>query len=194
MSIELIKSIRIKTGLPFKDIKKTIEKLGVSDEDQIITHLREQGLLKAQSRSDRSTNQGSVFTYSHEGRLGVMLEIKCETDFVARSDGFKELGADLALHLAAYQPRFVSPEDADEDFVDKELDIAREQLKNEGKPEDKIEMILNGKKNKILKEASLLTQSFLKNPEVNVEQHIASVIQTTGEKIEVTRFVIYSLI
>lgn len=194
MSIELIKNIRSKTGLPLKDIKKAIEEHQGADEMQIITHLREQGLLKSQSRSDRSTNQGSIFTYSHEGRVGVMVEIKCETDFVSRSDGFKELGADLTLHLAAYQPKFVSPDQADEGFVDKELEIAREQLKNEGKPEDKIDMILEGKKKKILKEASLLTQAFLKNSDVNVEEHIASVVQTTGEKIEVTRFVIYSLV
>lgn len=194
MSIELIKSVRNKTGLPFKDIKKAISELNTTDEDKIITHLREQGMIKQQSRQDRTTNQGGIFTYSHEGRLGVMVEIKCETDFVARSESFKELGQDLCLHIVAYQPQAVSPEDISQEYIEKELDIAKTQLINEGKPEDKIEMILNGKKKKILSEASLTTQAFLKDPKKSVEEHIASVVQTTGEKIVVSRFIVYSLV
>ncbi len=192
-NIELIKSIRNKTGLPLKDISKAIEVLGVTDEDKIITYLREQGFLKQQARQDRSTNHGSVFAYVHGGRIGVLVELRCETDFVARSESFQELGNDLALHIAAFQPKFLTPEQADPEFLAKELDIARKQLETEGKPKGKIDFILQGKQKKIAEENSLLTQSFLKNPEITVAQKIAETTQVTGEKIEVTRFVVFTL-
>ena len=193
MSIDLIKSIRNKTGLSFKDIKKAVEELGGNDEEKIITHLREQGMLKSQKRQDRSTDNGGIFTYSHDGRMGVMVEIKCETDFVARSDQFQELGQDLCLHIVAYQPQAVNEEEISDEFIDQELEIARTQLLNEGKPEDKIDMILQGKKKKILSEFTLLKQPFIKDPKKSVEEHVASVVQTTGEKIVISRFVAYSL-
>jgi elongation factor Ts len=194
MSIEIIKSIRNKTGLSFKDIKKAVEELKTTDEDAIITSLRKQGMLKTQSRQDRSTDNGGIFTYSHDGRLGAMVEIKCETDFVARSDSFKTLGQDLCLHVVAYQPQAVDADGISSEFIEKEIEIARTQLENEGKDASKIDMILEGKKKKILSESTLLSQNFLKDPTHTVEEHIASVAQTTGEKIVVTRFVLYSLV
>ncbi len=192
MSIELIKSIRNKTGLPLKDIKKAVEKIG-EDEEKIITHLREQGVYKQQSRQDRVTNQGGIFSYTHENRIGVMVELKCETDFVSRSDIFKEFGQDLTLHITAFNPRFVNEEEVNQDFITAELEIAKQQLLNEGKPEDKIEMILKGKEAKIKNEVSLLSQPFLKNTKLTVGEHLASVVQTTGEKIVVSKFVVYTL-
>lgn len=191
--IDLIKSIRYKTGLPLKDINKAIESLDTIDEEKIITYLREQGLLKSQARKDRETKNGGVFSYVHEGRLGVLIEIKCETDFVSRSDVFKELGNDLGLHIAAYQPKFISEEEVNQEFIDGEIEIARSQLENEGKPADMIEKILAGKKAKIVKEFSLLTQPFLKNPEISVNDHLAQISQSTGEKLIITRFVIFTL-
>jgi len=191
--IDLIKSIRYKTGLPLKDINKAIETLDTIDEDKIITHLREQGLLKSQARQDKETNNGGIFSYIHESRLGVLLEIKCETDFVSRSDVFKELGSDVCLHVAAYQPKFVSELDVDQDFIDKEVEISRNQLLNEGKAPEMIEKILAGKKAKIVKEFSLLTQAFLKNSEISVADHLAQISQSTGEKLMITRFEIFTL-
>lgn len=192
--IELIKSIRTKTGLPLKDINKAIAEVGAqSSEEDIITHLRKQGVLKQQSRQDRDTNQGGIFAYVHEGRIGVMLELKSETDFVSRSADFAGLGNDIALHIAAYQPQFVSADDVSAEFVARELDIAKAQLENEGKPADKIEMILNGKKTKIVNEVALLSQAFLKDPSVTVGEYILQVGQKTGEKIIVSRFTIYNL-
>jgi elongation factor Ts len=193
MSIELVKSIRAKTGLPLKDISKAVNSLSTTNEEEIITYLREQGLLKQQARQDRETNQGGIFAYIHEGRLGVLLEIKCETDFVSRSDDFKALGNDLTLHIAAYQPKFVSKDEVDQEFLNNELEIAKSQLENEGKPADKIEMILEGKKKKIVEEFSLLSQPFLKDPSISVSDYVAQISQTTGEKIMVTKFVIYTL-
>jgi elongation factor Ts len=193
MSIDLIKSIREKTGLPLNSIKKAIEELDTQIESEIIDHLRKQGVLKQASRSDRVTSQGSIFAYVHEGRIGVMLEIKCETDFVARSEAFQMLGNDVALHIAAYRPQFVSPDNVDKAFVEKEIEIAKAQLVQEGKPENMIEKILEGKKSKILEENSLLTQPFLKDPKKTVGDQILEVGVATGEKIELTRFEIYSL-
>ena len=192
-NIELIKSIRNKTGLPLKDISKAIEILGVVDEDKIITYLREQGVLKQQARQDRTTTNGSIFAYVHSGRIGVLVELRCETDFVARSAAFQELGNDLAMHIAAFQPKFLTPEQVDSEFLNKELDIARKQLEAEGKPKDKIELILQGKQKKIAEENSLLTQPFLKDSTITVAQKIVEITQVTGEKIEVNRFVVFRL-
>jgi elongation factor Ts len=192
-NIELIKSIRNKTGLPLKDISKAIEILGVVDEDKIITYLREQGVLKQQARQDRNTTNGSIFAYVHSGRIGVLVELRCETDFVARSAAFQELGNDLAMHIAAFQPKFLTPEQVDSEFLNKELAIARKQLEAEGKPKDKIELILQGKQKKIAEENSLLTQPFLKDSTITVAQKIVEITQVTGEKIEVNRFVVFTL-
>ena len=192
-NLDLIKNIRNKTSLPLKDIVKAIEATGAEDEDQIITYLREQGVLKQQSKEGRETSQGGIFSYVHDGRIGVLLEIKCETDFVSLSSTFQELGSDLTLHIAAYRPKFVSSSEVDQNFIEKELEIAKQQLLNEGKPEDKIEMILQGKQKKILEENSLLSQPFLKNPELSVNDVINQTIQKTSENIKVTRFSVFSL-
>jgi elongation factor Ts len=191
--IELVKSIRFKTGLPLKDINKAIDFLQTEDEEKIITYLREQGLLKSQARQDRETNNGGIYSYTHDGRLGVLVEIKCETDFVSRSDLFKEFGNDICLHIAAYQPKFVSETEVSDEFVNAELEISKSQLLNEGKPAEMIEKILSGKKAKIVKEFSLLTQSFIKNPDITVADYLAQVSQSTGEKITITRFVVFNL-
>jgi elongation factor Ts len=192
-NIDLIKSIRTRTNLSYKDITKAINELNSTDEDKIISYLREQGVLKAQARQDRETNQGGIFSYIHEGQLGVLVEIKCETDFVARSDSFKAFGKNIALHIAASNPKFVNKEQIDETFINSELTIAREQMLNEGKTEEIIEKILLGKKNSIEKEYVLLAQPYLKDPSVTVESYIASVSHETGEKIVVSRFQLYSL-
>ena len=192
-NINLIKEIRQMTSLSFKDIKKAVEELGSEDAQEVIDHLRKNGALKAQSRAGRSTDQGNIFTYSHEGRVGVMIEVTCETDFVARSDDFQALGKNLCLHTAAYQPKFVSEDQVDEAFIAKELEIAKDQLIKEGKDESIIDKILMGKKAKISKENTLLSQPFLLDTSLSVQDHISQLIQKTGENIQVKRFVIYSM-
>lgn len=193
MSIDLIKQVREQTGLSLKDIKNAVTELKTDSVDQVIEHLRKQGALKKNSRNDRTTTNGRIFTYVHEGRIGVMLEIKCETDFVSRSDVFATLGDDLTLHIAAYKPLYVSKEDAPLEYVQKEIDIARSQLILENKSQAMIDKILEGKKNKILEENALLSQQFIKNMDIKVEDRVAEVAQSTGEKIEVTKFIIYTL-
>ena len=193
MSLELLKSIRGRTNLSYKDISKAIATLNSTNEEEIINYLRQQGVLKTQARSDRETNEGGIFAYIHEGKMGVMVKIKCETDFVSRGDIFKGFGQDLALHIAASSPKFVSESEVDEDFIAKEVEIARERLKNEGKPEAMMDKILSGVRNKIVKEVSLLSQPFLKNPDQTISQLITEISQQCGEKIEITDFVIYNL-
>jgi elongation factor Ts len=190
---DLIKAIRARTSLSFKDITKAIEALQTEDQDKIIAHLREQGTLKAQARADRQTSQGGIFSYVHDGKIAVLVEVKCETDFVARSNTFQTLGNDIALHIVANQPKFVSEDQVDTDFINKELEIAKEQLKNQGKSDEMIEKILAGKKNSIQKDFSLLSQPFLKDTSLTVSQLVIACSQETGEKIEVTRFVLYTL-
>lgn len=192
-SIELIKSIRNRTSLSFNEIKKAIETVGGTDEEKIIVYLREQGVLKAQARADRETKQGGIFNYVHDGKIGVLVEIKCETDFVSRGDLFKALGNDICLHIAAYRPQFLSEDNVDQEFIDKELEIAREQMINEGKPENMLEKILIGKKASIQKEFSLLSQPFIKDPSITVSNYVTNVSQETGEKIEITRFTVFCL-
>jgi elongation factor Ts len=193
MSMELIKAIREETSLSLKDIKKAIDTTGSEDKEVVIKYMREQGVLKAASRSDRQTANGSIFSYVHEGRIGVMLSIKCETDFVAKADNFKTLGNNICLHIAAYTPKFLSPDQVDSSYIDAELAIAKTQLENEGKPAAMIEGILNGKKAKIQTEACLLSQPFIIDPSMSVEQYVQSIGQQTGENIKIEKFIILTL-
>jgi elongation factor Ts len=190
--IELIKKIRERTSLPLKDIKKAIDAKGL-DEEKVIQYLREQGSLKSQARADRETNQGGVFTYNHEHRLAVVVVVKCETDFVARSDGFKKMGNNLALHIAANNPKTYYKSSVDQEFIDKELEISRVQLLNEGKPSEMIDKILSGKKNKIIEEVAMESQPFLIDSSITVADYVNQVSQETGEKIEISTFSIHTL-
>jgi elongation factor Ts len=190
--IELIKHIREKTSLSFKDIKNAITAVG-ADEEKVIKYLREQGALKNQSRSDRATTQGGLFTYNHENRLVVVVEIRSETDFVSRSEVFKGLGNDLALHAAAYNPKCYAKTSVDEEYLSKELDISRSQLLSEGKNEDMIQKILQGKRNKLIEEVAMESQPFLKDSTISVGDYITNISQETGEKIVVTNVSIFSL-
>jgi elongation factor Ts len=192
-NVELVKAIRYKTNLSFKDINNAINALGTEDEAQIIDYLKKQGILKSAAKQGRETTNGSIFTYTHEMRIGVMIEIKCETDFVARAEDFQGLGKELCLHIAAYQPKFVSDDQVSPEYINSELELARTKLTEEGKAAEMIEKILEGKKAKMAKEVSLLSQPFLMNMDISVSDHIATMTSKTGEKIQVTKFVIYNL-
>jgi elongation factor Ts len=191
--IEIIKQVREKTSLSFKDIKNAINAVG-TEEEKIVKYLREQGALKNQSRSDRATTQGGLFSYNHENRLVVVVEIRSETDFVSRSEVFKGLGNDLALHAAAYNPKCYSKTSVDEEFLSKELEISRTQLLSEGKNEEMIQKILQGKRNKLIEEVAMESQSFLKDPSISVGDYVMNISQETGEKIVITSLSIFSLI
>ncbi len=192
-NVELIKTIRYKTNLSFKDINNAIATLNTENENEIISYLKKQGVLKSAAKEGREASNGSIFTYTHEMRIGVMIELKCESDFVARGTDFQTLGNDLLLHIAAYQPKFVSEDKVSPDFVNTELEITREKMISEGKAPEMINKILEGKKSKIAKEVSLKSQDFLKDPTITVSDYIGQIIAKTGENIQLTRFTIFNL-
>jgi elongation factor Ts len=192
-NVELVKAIRYKTNLSFKDINAAINAVGTEDEVAIIEYLKKQGVLKSAAKQGRETTTGAIFTYAHEMRIGVMVEIKCESDFVARGDDFQNLGKEVCLHIAAYQPKFVTAEEVSQDYINAELVIAKEKLLADGKPEDMIGKILEGMKNKMAKEVSLLSQPFLMNPEISTADHIAGITAKCGEKVEISKFMVFNL-
>ncbi len=183
-----VKELREKTGLSMGECKKALVETGGNIEEAI-TLLRKKGLNAASKKAGRKTAEGLVGSYIHSnGKLGVLVEVNCETDFVARNDAFQELIKDLAMHIAASDPRFVRKEDVTEDLLAKEKEIYMDQMRSQGKPENIIEKIVNGKMSKFYEENCLLEQPFVKNPDITVGQLISSKIAEIGENIQVNRF------
>lgn len=192
-SIEAVKQLREKTGAGIVEVKKALEEAG-GDEEKAITLLKKRGEAKALKRTDREAHEGIVTTYIHSNaRVGVMLTLLCETDFVARNEDFKELGRDLAMHIAALAPMYLSSEDVPAELVAKERVIWEEQVKSEGKPAEIAEKILAGKEKKFRDEISLLSQSFVKDPSKTVGELVTENIHKIGEKIQVGKFVRYEI-
>lgn len=193
VSIEQIKALREETGAGVLDAKKALVKAD-GDFDKAVDELRRKGLAQAQKRADREANEGVIELYSHlDKRVGVMLELNSETDFVARNDQFQELAHDLALHVAAMDPRYVSREDVPEEDVEREMAVLRAQAEKEGKPEHILEKIVSGRLNKFYQETVLLEQPFVKDESITVEQLINENIGVLGENIVLRRFVRYEL-
>jgi elongation factor Ts len=158
-----------------------------------VTILRKRGLASLAKKSGRETKDGIIGTYVHNGKIGVLIELNCETDFVARNPDFQALAKDLAMHVAASDPRFVTKEDVTEDVLSGEREIFAEQARATGKPENVVEKIVEGRISKFYSETCLLEQPFVKEPSISVREHIASHIQKIGENIQVRRFVRYKL-
>jgi elongation factor Ts len=161
--------------------------------EEAITILRKRGLASLAKKSGRETKDGLIGSYIHNGKIGVMLEVNCETDFVARNPDFQNLVKDLAMQIAASDPRFIRKEDVTEDVLAKEREIYREQARATGKPENILDKIVEGLMFKYYSVACLLEQPFVKDPSISVRDHIASYIQKIGENIQVRRFVRYKL-
>lgn len=188
MNLEQIKKIREKTGAGVVEVKKALDEAS-GDETKAIDILRKRGQEKANKKSERTTQEGLVVSYAHSnGRLGAMIKLYCETDFVARNEEFKELAKDIAMHIAAMNPKYIRPEDMPQELVEKEKEIWIAQLKNEGKKDDIIPKILEGKEKKFREDVSLLTQPFIKNPEQTIESLIKEKIGKIGENIQVGEF------
>ena len=186
--LEKIKKIREITGSGVVEIKKALEKAG-GDEDQAMKILRKKGQEKAIKKAQRSTQEGVVISYVHSNnRVGALVKLLCETDFVARNDEFKNLARDIAMHITAMDPLCLKPEEVDEKIVNEEKKIWKEQLKEEKKPENLMSEILKGKEKKFRQELALLTQPFVKNPEQTVGELIAEKIGKIGENIQVSEF------
>jgi len=183
-----VKALRDRTGAGMMDCKRALQETD-GDMEAAIDFLRATGAAKAAKRAAKSANEGTVGSYIHfGGKVGVMVELNCETDFVAKTDAFLELAKDLAMHIAASSPVAVSPGDIPEEIVARERQIFLEQVKNEGKPEHIAEIIVEGKLRKFFEENTLLKQAFVKDTERTVEQLITEASAKTGEKIEVARF------
>jgi elongation factor Ts len=192
VSAEMVKELREKTGVGFMECKSALQEAN-GDMDGAVTILRKKGLASAAKKSGRETKDGLVGAYIHNGKIGVMIEVNCETDFVARNPDFQTLVKDLAMHIAASDPRFIRKEDVTEDVLASERDIYRAQAQATGKPENVLEKIVEGRMSKYYSEACLLEQPFVKEPSITVLDHIASHIQKIGENIQVRRFVRYKL-
>lgn len=192
-TIEQIKELREKTGVSMQACKKALEENNGNIEDAI-TALRKKGEAKAAERSERSTSEGVIGSYIHANKkIGVMVQLGSETDFVAKNDDFQALAKDIAMHVAALNPKYISPEEVTEEELEKEREIWREQLKNEGKPENVWDKIMEGKENKFKNELSLNKQPFVKNPEVTIEQLVKDTVAKVGENIKLVRFVRYEI-
>ena len=183
--LELIKKIRERTGAGVVAVKKALDEAG-GDEEKCIELLRKAGQSKAAKKAERTAREGIVISYVHSNnRVAAMVKLLCETDFVARNEEFQQLGKDIAMHIAAMNPKFVKPEDVSAEIIEKEKEIWRAQLANEGKPAEMMEKIMAGKEKKFREEAALLTQAFVKNPEITVGELIVEKIGKIGENIQV---------
>ncbi|HCP09016.1 MAG TPA: elongation factor Ts [Candidatus Moranbacteria bacterium] len=188
MSLEQIKSLRERTGAGIVEVKKALEEAG-GDDNKAIDILRKKSKDKAIKKSDRVAREGTIASYVHSNnRVGAIVKLLCETDFVARNDDFKALAQDIAMHITASNPQYIKPEDVSAEVVEKEKEIWTAQLKQEGKPEEMIGKILEGKEKKFREEISLLTQPFVKNPDQTVGELITENIGKIGENIQVGEF------
>ena len=190
---KIVKELRDKTGAGMMDCKRALVETD-GDLEKAVEALRKAGVTKAQKKGVRSAREGLVYSYIHHGgRLGVLVEVNCETDFVAKTDGFKELVHNLAIQIAATNPVSVSREQVPEELVKSEQDIYTEQAKNSKKPDKVIEKIVSGKMDKYFQEICLLEQPFIKDPDKIVKDLITESIATLGENISVGRYIRYAV-
>jgi elongation factor Ts len=189
----LVKELREKTGAGILDCQHALTQTG-NDIEKAIEHLRQKGLAAAQKKAGRETNEGTIAAYIHPGnRIGVLVEVNCETDFVARNEEFQTFVKDIALQIAASSPSFIKREDVPADLLEKEKAIYLAQAKEMGKPEPAWEKIVQGKLEKFYQESCLLEQTFIKDPTMTIKDLIAQRIAKIGENIGVRRFTRYQL-
>jgi len=190
---KLVKDLRERTGAGMMDCKKAlVESKG--DLDSAVEFLRKAGVTKAEKKSVRDANEGLIISYIHHGsKLGVLLDIGCETDFVAKTEGFEKLANNIAMQIAATNPIAISKDDLSSDLIDKERDIYTEQAKSTGKPNNIVKKIVDGKIEKFIEENCLINQSFIKDPDVKIGQLIQEAIAKLGENITINRFVRFAL-
>lgn len=193
VSAEIVKQLREQTGAGIMDCKNALAETG-GDVTKAIEWLRKKGAATAEKKMGRATNEGMIESYIHPGsRLGVMVEVNCETDFVAKTDAFKVLARDIAMQIAASNPKVVAREHMPAEVIEKEMEIYRSQAANENKPANVADRIAQGKLEKFYQDNVLLEQSFIKDPNRTISQVIAEVIAKLGENITVRRFVRFQL-
>jgi len=189
ISAKLVKELREKTGAGMMDCKQALSASG-GDMTKAIEFLRKKGLATAQKRAGRATSEGTIATYIHMGgKLGVMVELNCETDFVAKNEAFQECAKNIAMHIAASNPIGVRPEDVPPETIAKEKEIYAAQARETGKPEKVIEKIVEGKLKKFYEDSCLLNQAYVRNPDITVADLLNDLVAKIGENISIKRFV-----
>jgi len=188
-----VKELRERTGAGMLDCKKALEATG-GDIDKAIAHLREKGLAAAANKAGRIATEGIVDSYIHSnGRIGVLVEVNCETDFVGKTDQFKEFVKDVAMHIAATNPKYVRREEVPAEDIEKEKEILKAQALNEGKPAHIVDKMVEGRISKYYEEYCLLEQAFIKDPDKTIETLVNEKISTIGENISIRRFARFEL-
>ena len=193
ITAKLVNELRQRTGIGMMDCKKALQE-SKGDINEAITILRKKGYARAKDKMTREASEGIVGSYIHmNNKLGVLVEVNCESDFVARTEDFQQLVKDIAMHIAAADPKYLSSEDVPKDILEQEKEIIREQFKDSKKPPEIIEKIVTGKLGKFYSEVCLLDQPFIKDDKVSITKHIASYIAKLGENIKVQRFARFAL-
>lgn len=188
ITAQMVKELRAATGSGIMDCKKVLAEAD-GNMDKAIELLRKKGLAKAAKRAGRSTSEGIIYSYIHTGaKLGVLLEVNCESDFVAKTEDFENFAKDIAMHIAAANPVGLVPEDVDQSLIEKEREIYRAQMLEEGKPENIIDKIVDGKVEKFYKDVCLLSQQYIKDPQKTIEDVLKETIGKIGENIQIRRF------
>ena len=182
-----VSDLREKTGAGMMDCKKALSECA-GDMEKAVDYLRQKGLAAAQKKQSRLASEGIVGSYIHDGRIGVMVEVNCETDFVAKNEDFRNFVKDISMHIAASDVRFIKAEEMDSAFVEREKAIYIAQLKDQGKPENMIMKIVEGKISKLAKDVCLLEQPFVKNPDITINDYLNELTLKIGEKISIRRF------
>jgi len=193
ISASMVKDLREKTGAGMMDCKKALSETS-GDFDKAVEYLRKKGIASAAKKSGRATKEGAVTSYIHgEGKVGVLLEVNCETDFVARTEQFRQFVKDVAMHIAAANPQWVNSTEVPADIIGKEKEIAVAQMQASGKPAAVLEKIAEGKIKKFYEDNCLINQLFVKDPNKTMEQLLKETIGTLGENITIRRFTRYAL-
>ena len=193
ISAGMVKELRQKTGSGIMDCKKALAECG-GDLEKALAFLRKKGLATAQRRSGRETSEGVVKSYIHMGgKIGVMVEVNCESDFVAKTDDFRDFAKNIAMHIAAMNPLGMNPEDISVELIEREREIFRDQAREMGKPEKMLEQIVDGKVNKFYKDSCLMSQPYVKDPKLTIADLLNEVIAKIGENIKIKRFARFQL-
>jgi elongation factor Ts len=188
ITAKMVKELREKSGAGMMDCKKALAECD-GDLERAVDFLRQKGIATAAKRSGRATSEGTVQSYIHMGgKIGVLVEVNCETDFVAKTDDFKEFTKNIAMHVAATNPVSIVQEDVPQEMIDREMAVYKAQVLEMGKPENMVEKIAAGKMNKFFKENCLMNQQYVKEPDKTIADYLNEVIAKTGERITIKRF------
>jgi len=193
INAKLVKTLRDKTGAGMMDCKRALVETA-GDLEKAVDHLRKSGIAKAEKKGARETKEGLIYSYIHAGgRLGVLVELNCETDFVANTDGFTELAHNLAMQIAATNPIALDRDSIDDNVVAREKDIFTEQAKSQGKPDNIIERMVEGRINKFYQESCLMDQTYIKDQDKKIRDLFTETISTLGENISINRYIRFAI-